>query len=203
MKLYSRKYAQYLLLSSCLVGGILPTFANQENGRVNAPMSVEVQQSKIRINGKVMDQHNDPLPGVNIKIKGTDLGVVTDIDGNYFIEVPGKKAILVFQYIGFETAEITVGNQININVNLKDITTDLNEVVVVGYGSQKKASVIGSIATIQPEFLQQGTSRAVSNNLAGQLAGVIAVQRSGEPGKDGSSFWIRGISSFMAGTSPL
>lgn len=91
-----------------------------------------------------MDHNNDPLPGVNIKIKGTELGVVTDIDGNYFIEVPNKRAILTFQYIGFESTEIEVGNQININVNLKEITTDLNEVVVVGYGSQKKASVIGS-----------------------------------------------------------
>lgn len=203
MKLYSKKYAQYLLLSSCLVGVTLPGFANQVNVTVNSSVPVELQQNKIRVNGKVMDHNNDPLPGVNIKIKGTELGVVTDIDGNYFIEVPNKKAILTFQYIGFEPTEIEVGNQININVNLKEITTDLNEVVVVGYGSQKKASVIGSISTIQPEFLQQGTSRAVSNNLAGQLAGVIAVQRSGEPGKDGSSFWIRGISSFMSGTSPL
>lgn len=203
MELYSRKHVQYLLLSLCLVVGTLPTFADQADGQIGAPVSVGIQQSKIRINGKVMDQNNAPLPGVNIKIKGTESGVVTDIDGNYFIEVTNRKAILVFQYIGFETTEIAVGNQININVNLKEVTTDLNEVVVVGYGSQKKASVIGSIATIQPEFLQQGTSRAVSNNLAGQLAGVIAVQRSGEPGKDGSSFWIRGISSFMAGTSPL
>lgn len=203
MKFYSKKYVQYLLLSSFFVGGMLPAFANQVNDMAGLAEFPGIQQSKIRINGKVMDQNNEPLPGVNIKVKGTGIGVVTDIDGNYFIEIPSKTSVLVYQYIGFETAEITVGNQININVNLKEISTDLNEVVVVGYGSQKKASVIGSIATIQPDLLQQGTARAISNNLAGQLAGVIAVQRSGEPGKDGSSFWIRGISSFMSGTSPL
>ena len=199
----SKKYVQYLLLSSCLVVGMVPMYADQAKGFNNLPITMEVGQNRIKVNGKVMDQHNEPLPGVSIKMKGTDKGTVTDLDGNYFIEVPNKNTVLIFQYIGFEASEILVGNQININVNLKEITTDLNEVVVVGYGSQKKVSVIGSISTIQPEFLKQGTTRAVSNNLAGQLAGVIAVQRSGEPGKDGSSFWIRGISSFAGGTSPL
>ncbi len=161
-------------------------------------------QKGIVINGTVLDQQNIPLPGVNITIKGTTTGTTTDADGKYFLTVPNKSSVLVFKYVGFETTEIKVGGQININVNLKEIATDLNEVVVVGYGSQKKASVIGSIVTIEPELLQQSPTRAISNNLAGQLAGVIAVQRSGEPGADGSSFWIRGISSFQnAGRSPL
>lgn len=198
MKNLSKQCVKYLLMSSCLTA-TLPVWAVQ--GEV--PIPLEMQQSKIKINGKVMDHTNQPLPGVNIMIKGTTTGTITDIDGNYFIEVPSKNSVLTFQYIGFETTEMRVGNQININVNLKEITTDLNEVVVVGYGSQKKASVIGSIATIEPTRLQQSTTRALSNNLAGQLAGVIAVQRSGEPGADGSNFWIRGISSFQGNTSPL
>ena len=185
-------------MSSCLTA-TLPVWAVQGE----SPIPLEMQQSKIKINGKVMDQSNQPLPGVNIMIKGTNTGTITDIDGNYFIEVPSREAVLTYQYIGFETTEMMVGNQININVNLKEIATDLNEVVVVGYGSQKRASVIGSIATIEPTRLQQSTTRALSNNLAGQLAGVIAVQRSGEPGEDGSNFWIRGISSFQGNTSPL
>lgn len=185
-------------MSSCLTA-TLPLLAVQGE----SPIPQEMQQSKIKINGKVMDQSNQPLPGVNIMIKGTNTGTITDIDGNYFIEVPSRDAVLTYQYIGFETTEMRVGNQININVNLKEIATDLNEVVVVGYGSQKRASVIGSIVTIEPTRLQQSTTRALSNNLAGQLAGVIAVQRSGEPGADGSDFWIRGISSFQGNTSPL
>lgn len=198
MKNLSKQCVKYLLMSSCLTA-TLPLWAVQGE----SPIPQEMQQSKIKINGKVMDQSNQPLPGVNIMIKGTNTGTITDIDGNYFIEVPSRDAVLTYQYIGFETTEMRVGNQININVNLKEIATDLNEVVVVGYGSQKRASVIGSIATIEPTRLQQSTTRALSNNLAGQLAGVIAVQRSGEPGADGSDFWIRGISSFQGNTSPL
>ena len=122
----------------------------------------------------------------------------------YFISVPDKNAVLVFSYIGFESQEVKVGGQININVNMSEESNSLDEVVVVGYGSQKRASVVGSITAIEPAQLQQGTTRAVSNNLAGQLAGVIAVQRNGEPGSDGSDFWIRGISSFKGtGVSPL
>lgn len=156
------------------------------------------------VNGRVFDASNEPLPGVNVRIKAGKTGVITDIDGNFFIEVPNDEAVLVFSYVGFEEQEIKVGKSININVNLQEVSTGLNEVVVVGYGTQKKVSVIGSISTIEPASLTQGTSRAVSNRLAGQLAGVIAVQRSGEPGADGSNFWIRGISTFQgAGRDPL
>ncbi len=137
-------------------------------------------------------------------MKGTSAGTTTDIEGNYFIEVPNEDAILEFRYLGYEPQEKKVGKQINLNVDLREVQTGLNEVVVVGYGSQRKVSVIGSISTIEPKRLQQSPSRALSNNLAGQLAGIIAVQRTGEPGADGSNFWIRGISSFQdAGRSPL
>lgn len=162
------------------------------------------EEKGIVINGTVRDAQQNPLPGVNVIVKGTTHGTTTDIDGNYFIDVLDKKAVLIFSYIGFESQEIKVGGQININVNMLDESNNLDEVVVVGYGSQKRVSVVGSVTTIEPAQLQQGTTRAVSNNLAGQLAGVIAVQRSGEPGSDGSDFWIRGISSFKGtGVKPL
>ena len=167
---------------------------------------LQQQQPKkgITINGTVLDQAGEPLIGVNIRVKGTSTGAITDLDGHYLITVPDQNTVLEFQYVGYEPQEIRVGRQININVSMKEVLTDLTEVVVVAYGTQKKASVIGSIATIDPGRLQQSPTRALSNNLAGQLAGVIAVQRSGEPGRDGSTFWIRGISSFQdAGRSPL
>lgn len=158
----------------------------------------------IMVNGAILDEQQNPLPGVSIKVKGTNIGTITDVDGNYFLEVPDKKSVLVYSFIGFDSQEIPVNNQININVNMKETSTDLNEVVVVGYGAQKRASVVGSISTVNPEDLQRSPTSGVSNALAGQLAGVIAVQRSGEPGSNGSNFWIRGISSFTgAGTSPL
>ena len=157
----------------------------------------------IRINGTIKDKDRNPMPGVNILVKGTNLGTASDIDGNFFLEVPDKNAVLQFQFIGFESQEIKVGNQININVILKENETALEEVVVVGYGSQKRVSVVGSITTIEPGKLKAGTTRSMSNNLAGQLAGVIGVQRSGEPGYDNSNFWIRGISSFAGNNNPL
>lgn len=176
-----------------------------EGNHIILSKSEKTQDSKsIRINGTVLDQQGSPLPGVNVVVKGLQQGTTTDADGNYFLDVPSRSSILVFSYIGFESQEVRVGNMININVNLAEISTGLNEVVVVGYGSQKRASIVGSITTIEPSVLKQGTTRAISNNLAGQVAGILAVQRSGEPGADGSNFWIRGISSFTgAGTSPL
>ena len=123
---------------------------------------------------------------------------------NYFLTVPDKNAELTFQYIGYEPKKIKLAIRSTSTSYMKRSRQQVDEVVVVGLVSQKRESVVGSITTIEPTFLQQSPSRALSNNLAGQLAGVIAVQRSGEPGVDGSSFWIRGISSFQdAGRNPL
>ena len=170
----------------------------------NAGVTEVTQQKKgIAINGTVRDTQREPLPGVNIVIKGTTSGTVTDVDGNYFITVPDKKSVLVFQYIGFESQEITVGNQLNVNVALKEDAKTLDEVVVVGFGKQKKVSVVGAVTTIEPRKLQVGTSRSMSTNLIGQLAGVIGAQRTGEPGYDNSTFFIRGISSFKGSNNPL
>lgn len=157
----------------------------------------------IKVNGTVIDKDKLSVPGVVISVKGTQAGTITDLDGNYFIDVPSKESILVFQLIGYKKQEIKVGNQININVTLEEDVTELDEAVVVGYGTQKKLSVIGSIENLDPAQLQVGTNRSFSNNLAGQLAGVIGVQRSGEPGKDNADIWIRGISTFSGSSSPL
>ena len=161
------------------------------------------QQKGIRVSGTVIDKEKNTLPGVNIMVKGSSGGTITDIDCLFYIEVPDKCSILVITYVGFNTQEIPVGNDINFNITLLEDVEALDEVVVVGYGNQKKLSVIGSVQTLEPAKLQVGSSRSMSNNLAGQLAGVIAVQPSGEPGYDNSNFWIRGISSFSGNTSPL
>ena len=162
------------------------------------------QAKGIRISGTITDKDRNPLPGVNIRVMeegGT--GVITDMDGHFYMDVPGKSSVIEISYIGFKTQQIKVGSKINFDVILEEDIEALDEVVVTGYGSQKKMSVIGSIETLQPKKLQVGSSRSVTNNLAGQIAGVIAVQRSGEPGYDSSNFWIRGIASFSGGQSPL
>lgn len=155
------------------------------------------------VNGMVTDGEKNPLIGVYVIVKGTQNGVATGLDGTYMIQVPDNNAVLDYSYIGYESQSIPVGNRININVTMQEEMTELDQVVVVGYGNQRKASVVGSIETIQPDNLQVGSSRSLSNNLAGQLAGVIGVQRSGEPGYDNSDIWIRGIASFSGSTNPL
>ena len=109
-------------------------------------------------------------------VKNEPGGAITDVDGHFYIEVPNKQSVLNITYIGFKSKEIVVGNEINFNIILEEDVEALDEVVVVGYGNQKKLSVIGSVQTIEPTKLQVGSSRSLSNNLAGQLAGVIAVR---------------------------
>lgn len=190
-------------------GNLIPVIetnnhAIETNSQAMADVT-EVAPSKkgIAINGTVRDMQREPLPGVNITVKGTSQGTVTDVDGNYFITVPDQKSVLVFKYIGFESQEVTVGNLLNINVELKEDSKKLDEVVVVGFGKQKKVSVVGAVTTIEPKKLQVGTSRSMSTNLIGQLSGVIGAQRTGEPGYDNSTFFIRGISSFKGNNNPL
>lgn len=168
------------------------------------PNVVQQQQKGIKASGTVVDNENNPLIGATVTVKGTKIIAITDMDGHFYIDVPNKNSVLVFNYLGFKPQEVKVGSDINFNIQLKEDAVSTDEVVVVGYGNQKKLSVIGSIQTIDPGNLQMGSSRSMSNNLAGQLAGVIAYQPSGEPGYDNSQFWIRGISTFGAGgSSPL
>ena len=168
------------------------------------PNVVQQQQKGIKASGTVVDNENNPLIGATVTVKGTKTIAITDMDGHFYIDVPNKNSVLVFNYLGFKPQEVKVGSDINFNIQLKEDAVSADEVVVVGYGNQKKLSVIGSIQTLDPGNLQMGSSRSMSNNLAGQLAGVIAYQPSGEPGYDNSQFWIRGISTFGAGgSSPL
>ena len=167
--------------------------------------NIQAQQTReILIRGNITDINSEPLIGAAVVLKNdSTVGVITDIDGNYTIKVPNRYAVLEYRYLGFVSQQQEVGNRQVINVILQEDVGQLEEVVVVGYGQQKKESVVGAIATVAPSKLMTGTSRSVSNELAGKLSGVIAVQRSGEPGYDNSSFWIRGISTFQGNRNPL
>lgn len=158
----------------------------------------------LKITGTVRDATGEPLIGVNIQEMGTNNVVITGMDGSYSIyNVAGPDAVLKFTYIGFIAQEVKVNGNTVINVTLQDDSQRLEEVVVVGYGSQKRESVIGAITTVRPALLKTSQTRTITNNLAGQMAGIIAVQRSGEPGYDGSDFWIRGINTFGENKTPL
>lgn len=165
--------------------------------------SATAQTKPIQVSGTVSDSEKVPLIGVGVMVKGTTIGTSTDLDGHFYLDVPSKESVLEFSYLGYKTQELPVGSSISFNVVLYEDSSELDGVVVTGYGHQRRLSVIGSVETIDPGELQTGSTRSLSNNLAGQLAGVIAFRPSGEPGYDDSNFWIRGIASFSGNTSPL
>lgn len=154
-----------------------------------------------KVTGIVKDEHGEPVIGATVLVKGTVNGVVTDIDGKYSIQTHIGD-LLEYSYIGYNSVEQRVKSGGVINVTLAESNVNLDDVVVIGYGTQKKESVSSSVNTVKPaEFAVP--ARSLSTMLAGQVAGVIAIQRSGEPGNDDASFWIRGQSSYAGGTSPL
>ena len=177
-------------------------------GNAEKPMngiesSETTQQNKIKITGVVTDSKGESIIGANVVVKGqSNVGAITDVEGRYQIMVPSDNAILQVSYLGYVTEEIKVKGRRNINVMLNEDSKALDEVVVVGYGQQKKESVVVSMSSIKPKDIVV-PSRSLNNSLAGQVAGLIAVQRSGEPGYDNAEFWIRGVSTFAGGTSPL
>ena len=153
------------------------------------------------IKGTVVDATGEPLIGVNVSVKGTTIGIITDIDGNYTLEVPSKSTI-VFSYIGYQTQEVAVSNQSTINVTLKEDTQKLEEVVVVGYGTQKKVTVTGSVASVSGEELKASPTTNLTNGMVGRMPGVIGFQTADEPGGGGTTIRIRGTNS-LGSNDPL
>lgn len=162
-------------------------------------------QTKARVlGGRVTDQNGELLAGVGIQEIGTTNGTFTDENGTYNLTLLGGRASLRFSFVGFLDKVIEAGSdQKVLDVTLEPDVDFLDEVVVVGFGTQKKASVVGAISAVEPVLLASAPVRSISNNLAGKLSGVIAVQRSGNPYHNNSEFWIRGISTFAGNAAPL
>ena len=159
-----------------------------------APASTEQQQNKRKISGRVTDIKGEPLIGVNVTVDGDANGSITNMDGLYEIFVTKKSVVLKFTYIGFKTSEIRTNASTNIyDVTLEEQVNELEETVIVGYGTQRKISNIGAQSSMKMEDIKT-PSASLTTTLAGRLAGVGAVQRTGEPGKDAADIWIRGIS---------
>ena len=159
-----------------------------------APASTEQQQNKRKISGRVTDIKGEPLIGVNVTVDGDANGSITNMDGLYEIFVTKKSVVLKFTYIGFKTSEIRTNASTNIyDVTLEEQVNELEETVIVGYGTQRKISNIGAQSSMKMEGIKT-PSASLTTTLAGRLAGVVAVQRTGEPGKDAADIWIRGIS---------
>ena len=168
------------------------------------PLKVEMPHPVIQfiINGTIKDQDGNPLPGANVVEKGTTNGVTADFDGNFSIEVSNSNVILVVSYIGFASKEIPVNGQSNLSVTLEESAAGLDEVVVVGYGTQKKTDLTGAVSSIDTEQLENSVSPNIDQRLQGMAAGVLVTTDSNQPG-GGISIRIRGNSSISAGTEPL
>jgi TonB-linked SusC/RagA family outer membrane protein len=160
-------------------------------------ISFSVHAQSARVTGTVKDQAGETLIGVTVKVKDAAQGTTTDVNGNYSLTVPAK-AVLVFSYIGFSPREIPVNGNSVINVTLQEDTKSLEEVVVVGYGSQRKASVVGSISTVDVKDIIKSPVSNIANALAGRATGITTTQRGGEPGRDLADIFIRGISTFAS-----
>ncbi|GGA66519.1 SusC/RagA family TonB-linked outer membrane protein [Flavobacterium palustre] len=163
---------------------------------------LKVQQQK-SISGQINDENGMPLPGATVSIRDTKIGTITDFDGKFTLKIDANSKVLVVSSIGYQTIELQIGNRTDFKVQLKPSSEGLEEVVVVGFGTQKKESVVSAITTI-PVGEIKGPSSNLTTMMAGRVSGMIAYQRSGEPGSDNSDFFIRGLGSFGSGkVNPL
>ena len=170
--------------------------------RVEHGVAEAVLQQGIRITGKVSDSYGELLPGVTVTVVGASTGTATDANGEFSITVANEEAVLQFSYIGFHSQDVTVGKQRIIAVTLLEATQQIDEVVVVAFAKQKKESVIASISTVNTKDLKIPSSN-LTTALSGRIAGLISYQRTGEPGQDDASFFVRGVTSLTYASGPM
>ena len=180
-------------------GGKLVTISRRSP--VSAPTA---PNGEMTVAGTVISSaDNQPIVGANIYVEGTNVGTTTDAGGNYKLTVPASAKTVTVSFLGYDTKKISVRDiHLFKLITLADASNKLEDVVVVGFGVQKKESLVGAVQSVKPSDLQTSSSN-LSTSFSGKIAGVIAVQKTGEPGADGANFWIRGISTFGSGQSPL
>ena len=166
---------------------------NESDQELSVPNTESSSQQQKSVSGKVTDSSGGSLPGVSVVVKGTTTGVITDMDGKYTLDRVTENATLQFSFVGMKTQEIKVGDKTTLNVTLADETVGIEEVVAVGYGTQKRESITGSIAAVKGEILSKAPVASASNSLAGQLPGLVSLQSSGQPGFDAALLSIRGF----------
>ena len=168
--------------------------------KVAAPL--EISQNELKVSGKVVNAgDNQSLPGVTVMVKGTTLGTITDLDGNYNLVIPSDAKVLSFSFIGMTTQEVTIGSQSVINISLRENIVAFDELVVIGYGTVKKSDLTGSVAVVSTKELTRNPSSSAAQALQGRAPGVLVIQNS-EPGK-GPSIRVRGVGSINSGSNPI
>jgi len=155
------------------------------------------------ITGRIFSKGDQtPISGASVLVKGTSNGTTTNTQGNFILRVANDNAVLVISYVGFNTQEVAVNGGANLSIQLTQENTTLTDVVVVGYGTQKKSTLTGSVTSVKGSEVNKSPNVNVSNSLVGRLPGLVAVNGSGEPGYDGSTIRVRGINTF-GDASPL
>ena len=190
---------QALLADTGLSYKITDNFISLHN---TAKQNTSQGEKNILITGTVFDERDSEMTGVSVAVRGTTIGTVTDVNGEFSLTVPSDTSVLQFRFIGYKMREVAIQKRRVVAINLEEILNEIDEVTVVAFARQKKESVIASIATVRPSELKVPSSN-LTTALAGRIAGVISYQRSGEPGQDNAEFFIRGITTFGTNKNPL
>ena len=165
---------------------------------------INVVQQQFKVTGVVFDGNGEAIIGATVRVKGSSVGVITDLDGKFELNVTNKNAILEVSFIGFKPQEVAIKNRKHVVVHLSEDVQSLDEVTVVAYGVQKKATLTGAISSVGTDALLKSPSASIANSLAGQLPGVSSMQTSGQPGADDAKIFVRGVGSLTeAGATPL
>lgn len=187
-------------LACCLA---VPSWADDLNRNESlARTELQAVMQKQQVKGCVRDQSGEPLTGVTVRIQGTSLGTITDIDGNYTLSVPSKQTKIEFSFIGYNTQVLTAGNQKMLNVVLKEDVKTLDEVVVVGYGTMKKRDLVGAVDHINADALEGRSAPSLTRSLQGQIPNLNISMRDGKPDR-GATYNVRGTTSIGAGGQAL
>lgn len=155
-----------------------------------------------KVTGIITDERGEPIIGANVVVKGTSKGTVTDLNGEYSIEANGK-SILLISYIGYLSEEVAVGNNKTLNIQLKEDAQKLDEVVVIGYGTQKRSNLSGAISKVTSEVIESKPVTNVLSALQGEIPGMVIQRSSGQPGNEDFKMNIRGVSSANGDNAPL
>lgn len=194
----------WLFIGLSLSGTYLYAADDGNFGRNMVSSVQSVSQAKLKVTGVVKDVNGEPIIGATVTVKGTSGGTLTDLDGKFTIDVANENSVVVVSFIGFNSQEIKVGGRRSLIITLEEDVQSLEEVTVVAYGVQKKATLTGAISSVGTEALLKSPSASITNALAGQLPGVTAMQSSGQPGADESKIFIRGVGSLTEnGAAPL
>ncbi len=190
------------MLLFCVLALPAYSLAAEKPSGSNTPGTTADQQ-QIKVSGTITDaSNNQALPGVNILVKGTIVGAISDVNGKFLVTVNDPNATLVFSFIGYVSKEVPLAGKNTVDVALEAEVSQLGEVVVIGYGTAKKATLTGAISSVDGSTLKQSPTTNLTNSLVGHIPGLTAIQTSGEPGEDGTTITIRGANT-LGDNSPL